>query len=83
MSSVTYIDGTYSYYRKLWRTDRWKFSSDMVKLNGKRSRAELTEQEQHTLNTMNRIVDEHDGDWMEGHEIKDRKIQLIKKRQPH
>lgn len=62
---MTIIDFTYSKYNKLWKDDRWKFSGDMVKLTIKQKHG-LEPDEQHTLDMMNRIVDEHDGNWMEG-----------------
>lgn len=73
-NNVVYIDSTYIKYRRMWKDDRWKFSGDMVKLTIKESREGLTAEEQHTIRTMNRIVEENDGKWVdEEPQVKKRK----------
>lgn len=65
MSKVFYIDPTYIEYRKMWNSDRWKFSGIMVNLTIKQSNDELTDLDLKILDTMNRIVEENDGVWIE------------------
>ncbi|MNV92226.1 hypothetical protein D3C71_1867970 [compost metagenome] len=52
----------------MWKDERWKFSGKLVQLTIKKSRSQLSEEETHILNTMNRILDEKNGDWFEGTE---------------
>lgn len=82
MSNITYIDGTYAYYRKLWKNDRWKFSNEMVRLTMSSKREGITAEEEHKLAIMNRIVDEHGGNWLEGNPTC-HNGKPVKKMQPH
>jgi hypothetical protein len=67
-NNVFFIDPTYIKYRRMWKEDRWKFSGDLVKLTAKQARQALTEEEQYTLDVLNRVVDENDGKWLDGYE---------------
>lgn len=66
MKKVYFIDPIYNRCSKMWKEDRWKFSGDLVKLRIKKVKGGLDNVEQHTLSTMNRIVDENNGNWTEG-----------------
>ncbi|WP_458459944.1 hypothetical protein [Pseudobutyrivibrio sp.] len=78
---VFYIDATYIHYRRLWKQDRWKFSGDLVKLNIAKSRNKLTEEQSHQLETMNRVVEENDGNWLDDYEWSESTANRIKKKQ--
>ncbi len=65
MSNIISIDPVYIRFRKMWQEDRWKFSGTMVNLTIKMSKEGLNEQEQHIHDTLNRIVEENNGNWLE------------------
>jgi hypothetical protein len=80
-SNVVQIDPTYIKYRKMWKEDRWMFSGELVKLSIKQGKTgELDNIEKHTLETLNRIIDENDGKWTEGYEYNDGMLSKVKKR---
>ena len=64
MTKVFFIDPEYIKYRKLWKEDRWKVSSDLVKLNIKSNNEGLSQEEAARLNAINRVVEENNGDWL-------------------
>jgi hypothetical protein len=49
----------------MWDSDRWKFSGIMVNLTIKKAHEGLNEEEQSLLETLNRIVEENNGNWLE------------------
>lgn len=65
-NKVFYIDGAYSKYRRMWKDDRWKFSGELVRMTIKMNKDGLDEEEQHIMDTMNRVIEENNGNWMEG-----------------
>ena len=62
------IDPIYIRYRKMWKENRWQFSGELVKLTIKENKVGLDTQETYIKETMNRIVDENDGNWTEGYD---------------
>lgn len=64
-NKIIHIDPVYIKFRRMWLEDRWKFSGKLVNLTSKKSREALSEQEQYEYETLNRIVDEFDGNWLE------------------
>lgn len=65
MSNIVYIDPSYIKYRRMWVEDRWKFSGEMVNLTIKKAHEGLSEEEQKLVDTMNRVVDENGGNWLD------------------
>jgi hypothetical protein len=65
MSNIIKFDPIYLNHKRMWIEDRWKFSGAMVQLTIKKSRDGLDEAEQYILDTLNRIVEEFDGKWLE------------------
>lgn len=66
MSNITFIDATYIEYRKMWKAERWKFSGQLVQLSIRKQRGQLSSEEMHVLETMNRVVSENNNDWLQG-----------------
>lgn len=65
--NIFYIDPLYIEYRKMWKNDRWKFSGKMVQLTIKQKKfGQLESHEQRAMDTMNRIVAENGGNWLQG-----------------
>lgn len=67
-NNVLYIDPIYIKYRKMWKENRWQFSGDLVRLTIKQSKSGLDKLEQHTLTTLNRVINDNDGKWTDGYE---------------
>jgi hypothetical protein len=68
-NKVVHIDPIYVKYRKMWRENRWQFSGDLVKLTIKQNKPiGLDKLEEHTLNAINRVLDENNNDWLDGYE---------------
>lgn len=66
---IPYIDGVYAKYRRMWKENRWKFSSELVNLTIKKNKhGKLSTDEQHIYDTMHRVVNENGGNWLEGYE---------------
>lgn len=68
MSNVFHIDPLYIKYRRMWKSDRWKFSGELVKLTIKQNKQGLTEEDTRKLEVINRVIDENDGKWLEGYD---------------
>lgn len=66
--NIVYIDPVYIKYRKMWKENRWQFSGDLVKLTIKQNKVGLDRIEQHTLDTINRVVKENNNNWTDGYE---------------
>jgi hypothetical protein len=69
MTKIFYIDPNYIKYRSMWKSDRWKFSGDYVKLNMKLNKVGLNDEEQSMLDTMDRVINENNGLWTEGYDF--------------
>lgn len=65
MNNVVQFDPIYLKLKKMWIEDRWQFSGKMVNLTIKQSNGSIDEVEAYTLATMNRIVEEFDGKWLD------------------
>lgn len=69
MNNVIQFNPILMQFRKMWRDDRWKFSGELVRLTIKESKYGLSSEEQHKMDTLNQVVDENDGKWLEGYEV--------------
>lgn len=67
-NKIVHIDPIYAKYRRIWRENRWQFSGDLVKLTIKQNKTGLDKLEQHTLDTLNRVVKENNNNWLDGYE---------------
>lgn len=67
-NNVVRIDPIYIKYRKMWTENRWQFSGDLVRLTIKQSKDTLDNIERYTLQTMNRIINDNNGNWLDGYE---------------
>jgi hypothetical protein len=77
-NKVVFIDPIYISYRKMWKENRWRFSGELVKLTIKQNKDGLDNIEQHRMDTMQRVINENDGNWTEGYEYDDGILKKIK-----
>jgi len=66
-------------YRRMWDIERHIFSSKMVRLQMKKGREELSLFEEAELNAINQVVDEHEGQWLEVEDLRERTRNMFKK----
>lgn len=69
MNNVIQFNPILMQFRKMWREDRWKFSGELVRMTIKESKYGLNNEEQHKMDTMNQVIDENDGKWLEGYDV--------------
>jgi hypothetical protein len=77
-NKVVFIDPIYIEYRKMWKENRWRFSGELVRLTIKQNQGLLDNIEQHRLSTMDRVIDENNGNWTEGYEYDDGILSKLK-----
>ncbi len=69
MNNVIQFNPILMQFRKMWREDRWKFSGELVRLTIKEAKNELNSEEQRKMDTLNQVVNENDGKWLDGYDI--------------
>jgi hypothetical protein len=78
-NKIVRIDPIYIKYRRMWKENRWQFSGELVKLTIKQNKiGSLDPQEVHVMNTMQRVIDENDGNWTEGYEYDNGVLNKVK-----
>jgi hypothetical protein len=65
MNNVVIFDPVYMKHLKMWRENRWRFSGKIVNLTIKQSEGKLTPEEKYEKEIMDRIVEEHNGQWLD------------------
>ena len=66
-------------YRKMWKEERWAFSGELTRLMIKNSKGTITKEEEFRLSCMNKVIDENDGNWLDGYMYDDGILKKYKK----